>query len=164
MAIRNIVSDINELRRKTREYEKFDERLHTLLDDMAQTMYEANGVGLAAPQVGVFRKCVVLDDGNGLIELINPEITKKEGKQEDIEGCLSFAGEYGIVQRPEKITVTAKDRNGKSIKINAEGFLARIMCHEIDHLNGIVFKDLAKRMLSQQEVNQMSQKEPKEQD
>lgn len=163
MAIRNIVSDINELRKNTRKYEKFDSRLHTLLDDMAQTMYEADGVGLAAPQVGVFRKCVVLDDGNGLIELINPEIIKKEGKQEDIEGCLSFAGEYGIVQRPEKITVIAQDRNGKDIKINAEGFLARIMCHEIDHLNGIVFKDLAKRMLSPQEIKEMSSESQKEQ-
>ncbi len=158
MATRNIIIyDESVLRAKTRKVEKFDERLHQLLDDMAETMYKEKGVGLAAPQVGVLKKCVVLDDGNGLIELINPEIIDKEGKQDGIEGCLSYPGEFGITIRPQKIKVKANDRNGKEIELEAEDFLARIMCHEIDHLNGTVFKDIATDMLTEEEIKEITE-------
>ncbi len=159
MAIRNIVKEGDSvLRKKTREIEKFDDRLHELLDDMAETMYEAHGVGLAAPQVGVLRKCVVVDIGDGPIELINPEITEKEGKQDGMEGCLSCPGEYGLTSRPKKIKVKAQDRNGKEIEMVAEDFLARAICHEVDHLNGIIFKDIAYAMLSKEEIEEMKQR------
>ncbi len=162
MAIRNIVEEGDDvLRSKTRIIEKFDERLHELLDDMAETMYKANGVGLAAPQVGVRRKCVVVDIGEGLIELINPLIIKEEGTQEEIEGCLSCPGQYGLTRRPQKIKVKAKDRNGKDVEIIAENFLARAICHEIDHLDGIIFKDKAHKMFTTEELNNMMSKQAK---
>lgn len=146
MAIRNIVTDEEFLRKKCRDVENFDERLWLLLDDMAETMYSANGVGLAAIQVGVLRKVVVIDveDKNGLIELINPEIIKAEGEQNGNEGCLSFPGQYGEVKRPMHVTVRAQDRYGKFFEISGSELLARAFCHETDHLSGKVFVDLAK--------------------
>lgn len=142
MALRNIRKlgdDI--LRKKCRPVETIDERIVTLLEDMAETMYEANGVGLAAPQVGVLKRIVVIDIGEGLIELINPVITDFEGNIKDVEGCLSVPGKCGYVVRPEKVTVTALDRNGDKITISGEGMLAKAFCHELDHLDGIVFVD-----------------------
>ena len=146
MAIRNIVTDEEFLRKKCKPVEKFDDRLHELLDDMTETMYKANGVGLAANQVGVLRRVVVIDigDENGLIELINPEIIKKSGVQDGQEGCLSFPKQFGDVKRPKKVTVRALDRNGKEFKITGEDLLARAFCHETDHLDGNVFIDLAR--------------------
>lgn len=142
MAIRNIRKLGDEiLRKKCRPVETIDERIVTLLEDMAETMYEANGVGLAAPQVGVLKRIVVIDIGEGLIELINPEITDFEGNIKDVEGCLSVPGKCGYVVRPEKVTVTALDRNGDKITISGEGMLAKAFCHELDHLDGIVFVD-----------------------
>jgi len=144
MAIRNILTvdaDNETLRKNSREVEKIDDRILTLLDDMAETMYAANGVGLAAPQVGILKRIVVIDIGEGLIELINPVITYKKGEQIDVEGCLSVPGRSGTVSRPEKVMVRALDRNGKEITVEGTGLLARALCHEIDHLSGTVYVD-----------------------
>lgn len=142
MAIRNIRTLGDEiLRKKCRPVETIDERTLTLLDDMAETMYEANGVGLAAPQVGVLKRLVVIDVGDGLIELVNPEITSFEGNVKEPEGCLSVPGKCGYVVRPEKVSVTALNRDGEKVSYEADGMLAKAFCHEIDHLDGIVFVD-----------------------
>ncbi|SHJ58128.1 peptide deformylase [Tepidibacter formicigenes] len=129
------------LRKKSRVVEKIDSRIITLLDDMIETMYDADGVGLAAPQVGILKRVVVIDIGEGLIELINPEIIEESGKQSDDEGCLSVPGKFGKVTRPDKVKVKAFNRNGEEIIIKGEGLLARALCHEIDHLEGILFID-----------------------
>ena len=130
------------LKKVCREVDKFDSRLHTLLDDMADTLIEANGVGLAAPQVGILRRAVIIDRGEedgGIIELINPVVTKTEGSVVDIEGCLSVPGKAGEVERPERATVRAFDRNGNPIEYTGEGLMARCICHECDHLDGILY-------------------------
>ena len=145
------------LRKKTRAVEKVDKRIITLLDDMAETMYAADGVGLAAPQVGVLRRVCVIDDGNGKIELINPEIILDEGEQDGLEGCLSFPDQYGKVKRPMKIKVRALNREGKLREIEGEGLLARAICHEVDHLDGKLFVDLAYHMCSEEELKEMDQ-------
>ena len=143
MAIRKIVEmgkdDI--LRKHARRVDKFDKRLSVLLDDMADTMYEADGVGLAAPQVGVLKRCVVIDVGEGLIELVNPEVLVAEGEVVDVEGCLSVPGRRATVARPEKVRVHAQDRDGNHIELEGEGLLARCLCHEIDHLDGVLYVD-----------------------
>ena len=142
MALRNIVKvgdDI--LRKKSREVTKFDARLHQLLDDMKETLYKSNGVGLAAVQVGVLRRVVVIDCGDGYIELINPEITEREGEQEEVEGCLSVPGKNGITRRPMKVTVKAQNRDGNWCVYQGEGLKARCFCHELDHLDGVLFID-----------------------
>ena len=142
MAIRKIVKIGDDcLRQECRKQEKFDLRLKILLKDMADTMYKAEGVGLAAPQVGILRRVVVVDVGDGLIELINPEIIAREGEQGGAEGCLSIPGRQGYVVRPERVTVRAQDRKGKPIEVIAEGFKARAFCHEIDHLDGVLYID-----------------------
>ena len=129
------------LRKHARRVEKFDERLGTLLTDMAETMRAGNGVGLAAPQVGVLKRCCVIDVGEGLLELVNPEIVSTEGEVTVIEGCLSVPGRAGRVVRPEKVTVKAQDRNGEAMEVSGEGMLAVCLCHEIDHLDGILYVD-----------------------
>lgn len=140
MALRNIVKVGDPiLAKKSRPVEKFDDRLHTLLDDMKQTMYSANGVGLAAVQVGVLRRIVVIDCGDGYLELVNPEITERSGRQLEEEGCLSLPGESGVTLRPETVKLKAQDRNGKWHVYKAEGLKARCFCHETDHLDGILF-------------------------
>ena len=142
MAIRNIVKDGDPVLRKIcRSVINFDDKLATLLDDMVDTMYEANGVGLAAPQVGILRRICVIDVGEGPIELINPAIISEEGDQIGDEGCLSIPGQSGLVKRPMKVTVKAQDRNGNTFEISGEGLLARAFCHEIDHLNGVLYTD-----------------------
>lgn len=142
MAIRNIRKDNDEILRKiSKKVEVIDDRILTLLDDMKDTMYEAKGVGLAAPQVGVLRRVVVVDVGEGPIELINPVIVFESGKIIDEEGCLSLPGRDGSVARPEKVIVRAQDRNGKTFEISGTDLLARAFCHEVDHLNGILFID-----------------------
>lgn len=145
MAIRNIREDGDEVLRKVcKPVEVMTERLSTLIDDMFETMYEANGVGLAAPQVGVLRRIVVIDvmDDNPLV-LVNPEIIEKDGEQIGPEGCLSLPGLQGDVARPEHVVCKALDRNMKEITVEGEGLLARAICHELDHLDGILYKDLA---------------------
>lgn len=123
---------------------KIDRKIKELLDDMAETMYAADGVGLAAPQVGISRRVVVIDVGDGIIELINPEIIAQDGCEVGTEGCLSFPGMYGEVERYTTVTVEALNRSGKKIRISGSGLLARALQHEIDHLNGILFIELAK--------------------
>lgn len=153
MAIRNIVKEGDEvLAKKARPVTEFNERLHTLLDDMADTMYESGGVGLAGNQVGTLRRVVVIDIGEGLIELVNPEIIETEGEQESVEGCLSCPGEYGITRRPNYVKVKAQDRFGEWFEIEGEELLAKAFCHEIDHLEGIIYKQKAIRMLDPSEI------------
>lgn len=142
MAIRNIVKEGDPtLRKVSRSVLNFDEKLAVLLDDMVETMYKAEGVGLAAPQVGILRRICVIDVGDGLIELVNPVIIEESGHQEEGEGCLSCPNQYGITSRPMKVTVRAQDRNGETFTVSGEGLKARAFCHEIDHLNGILFLD-----------------------
>ncbi len=142
MAIRKIVEiGDDKLRKQCKPVEKFDLRLRILLKDMADTMYKANGVGLAAPQVGILRRVVVVDIGDGLIEMINPEIIHAEGEQTGPEGCLSVPGRSGVVTRPNIVTVRYQDRNGDEYEATAEEFLARAFCHELDHLDGTLYVD-----------------------
>jgi peptide deformylase len=142
MASRNIRKIGDELlRKKSKKIEKIDDRLQLLLDDMLETMYESNGVGLAAPQVGILKRVVVIDIGEGPVFLINPEIIKSEGSYIDEEGCLSIPGEQGEVERPYRVNVKALDRNGNEVVIEGEELMARALCHEIDHLNGVLFVD-----------------------
>lgn len=143
MATRKILEAGKEemLRKHSRPVEKFDKRLWTLLDDMADTMYQADGAGLAAVQVGVLKRCVVIDVGEGLIELVNPRIVKSEGEMINAEGCLSVPGRRGTVKRPERVVVEGFDRKGNAVTIEGEGFLSMALCHEIDHLDGILYTD-----------------------
>ena len=144
MAIRNIrISTDEVLRKKCKEVKEIRPNLLTLLDDMADTMYEANGVGLAAPQVGILKRAVVIDIGEGLVELINPEILETSGSQIDDEGCLSVPGKYAPVDRPNYVKVKAMDRDGNEFIIEGEELMARALCHEIDHLDGILYIDKA---------------------
>ncbi len=129
------------LRKISKPMQKFDLRLWLLLRDMADTMYNADGVGLAAPQVGILRRVVVIDVGDGLLELVNPEIIETEGEQGGAEGCLSVPGRRGFVVRPNKVTVRARDRKGKEFTVTGEGLKARALCHEIDHLDGVMYVD-----------------------
>lgn len=142
MALRTIRINGDEiLRKKCREVVEIKERELTLLDDMLDTMYAADGVGLAAPQVGILKRLVVIDVGEGPMKLVNPEIIEAVGDVVDYEGCLSVPGEQGSVNRPEKVKVTALNEKGEKIEIAGSGLLARALCHEIDHLNGILFID-----------------------
>ena len=143
MAIRKIMvlGEDDVLRKRSRRVDKFDKRLRTLLDDMADTMYKADGVGLAAPQVGVLKRAVVIDVGEGLIELVNPEIVASEGAVVGPEGCLSVPERRGTVERPERVTVKAQNRDGREVQIEATELLAVALCHEIDHLDGVLYVD-----------------------
>lgn len=147
MAKRNIVKIGDDILRKIcRTQLNFDEKLHQILDDMAETMYDAEGVGLAAPQVGILRRYCVIDVGDGLIELINPVITERSNEtQTGGEGCLSIPDHSETVTRPMKVTVRAQNRYGENITVTGEGLKARAFCHEIDHLDGVLFIDYAKR-------------------
>lgn len=144
MAIRQIRLYGDEiLRKKSRGVEVVDDKIRQLLDDMAETMYNTgNGGGLAAPQIGILKRLVVIDMGQGLIKLVNPKIVSQEGTQEVIEGCLSIPNKFGKLKRPAKVTVQALDENGKEILLVGKGDLAKCFCHEIDHLNGTLFTDL----------------------
>ncbi len=153
MAIRKIVTIGDEvLRKKSRPVVKFDEKLAVLLDDMRDTMIKAEGVGLAAVQVGVLRRVIVIDVGDGLIELINPEIIETSGEQTGDEGCLSLPGQYGLVKRPNYVKLRAQNRKGQWRLYEGTELKARCFCHEIDHLEGIVYKDKEIKSLSAEEV------------
>ncbi len=152
MALRKIIHIEDELlRKKSRPVERFDAKLAHLLDDMAETMYAAEGVGLAAPQVAVLRRVVVMDCGDGLIEMVNPEIVATSGEQEDAEGCLSVPGRRGLVKRPMNVTVRFKDRTGAACELEAEGLLARCIMHETDHLDGRLYVDIMEREIFEDE-------------
>ncbi len=160
MALRKILTvEDPQLYKKSREVTKFDARLHQLLDDMTETLTESEGVGLAAPQVGILRRAVIVletnvDEGEDeyYIELINPEIIESSGEQTGPEGCLSVPNEYGIVTRPEHVKVRAQDRNGEIFEIEGHGLTARCFCHEIDHLEGILYTSKCERMLTKEET------------
>ena len=148
MAIREIREKCDEiLYKKCKAVVKFDEKLHILLDDMYETMQSRDGVGLAAPQVGILKRAVVIDVGDGKIELINPEIVEESGEQTGSEGCLSVPGVFGEVTRPNVVTVKAQDRDGKWFKITGKELLARAFCHEIEHLDGKLFLDRVIRFI-----------------
>ena len=156
MGIRKIVTLGDETLRKTcKPQEKFDRRLGVLLKDMADTMYKAEGVGLAAPQVGILRRVAVIDiteDHSGLLELVNPEIIEREGCQTGREGCLSLPGRQGVVTRPMKVKVRYQDRNGDLYELETEGFEARAVCHELDHLDGQLYIDVMDRELTEEDI------------
>ena len=160
MARRNILTKEEPgLYKKCRPVTEFNARLHQLLDDMADTLEPENGVGLAAPQVGVLRRAVIVLETNVpegedeyLIELINPEIIESSGEQYGAEGCLSVPGEYGMVRRPMNVKVRAQDRDGNFFEVEGTGLTARCFCHEIDHLDGVVFTSKCERMLSEEEL------------
>lgn len=155
MAIRNIVQDGDPILNKTcRPVEKFDEKLAILLDDMIETVLAANGAGLAANQVGILRRAIIVVniEDDTIIELVNPEILESDGEQDGAEGCLSFPGQYGMVKRPNRVKLRAQDRKGNFFEIEGTEFLARTFCHETDHLNGIVFKQRASRILSEDDM------------
>ncbi len=151
MALRKIVTKEDPILSKVcRPVEKFDEKLAQLLDDMKETLYAANGCGLAAPQVGILRRIAVIDVGEGYIELINPEITKTKGKQRDVEGCLSFPKEFGYVTRPMSCHLKAQDRNGNFYEMDLKGLFCRCACHETDHLDGLLFTRLVEEFLEEE--------------
>ena len=156
MALLNIIKKGDEtLRKVCRPVTAITPRIITLLDDMKETLLDAEGVGLAAPQVGILRRiALVIDtnDGDRIYELINPEIIEREGEQEEMEGCLSVPGEWGITHRPMKVTVKAMDRDGNEFTVTGEGLTARCFCHEIDHLDGKLFTDEAVHMLTKEEI------------
>ena len=158
MALRNIVTVGDAvLTKKCRPVVKFDDRLAQLIDDMKETMVHANGVGLAAPQVGILRRVVVVDTGDGIVELVNPKIVKKSKEQQTgLEGCLSVPGEYGIVTRPEYVVVRAQDRTGDWYEYEGEELTARAFCHELDHLDGHLYTEIAERMLTPEELAEMA--------
>lgn len=158
MALRNIVTVGDPvLNKKCRPVVRFDERLGQLIDDMIETMHDANGVGLAAPQVGVLRRIVVVDTGDEDLELVNPEIVElSEETQTGLEGCLSVPGKYGIVTRPNHAVVRAQDRTGDWYEYEGEELIARCFCHEIDHLDGHLYTEIAERMLTPEELEQMN--------
>ena len=152
MATRRIVKiGDDKLRKHCKPVEKFDLRLRILLKDMAETMYQNDGAGLAAPQVGILRRICVVDVGEHLYELVNPKIISREGEQEGPEGCLSVPGRVGVVKRPMYVTVKAQNTKGDPIEVIGEGFLARALCHEIDHLDGVLYVDIMEHEIFQEE-------------
>ena len=163
MALRKILTQEEAaLHKVCREVTAFDSKLHELLEDMTETLYDANGVGLAAPQVGILRRVVVIDTGDEVVELINPKILEISGEQDGMEGCLSVPGEYWLVKRPNVVKATAQDRNGDWFEIEAEGLIARCICHECDHLDGHLYTEIAYRKLTNEEIEAMHGSEDEE--
>ena len=164
MALRTIVVQGNEcLTKKCRPVTDFNARLHTLLDDMADTLIDSGGVGLAAPQVGILRRaCVVMNEDDEIIELVNPEIIRTEGEQTGLEGCLSVPGKYGEVTRPMVVRVRAQDRDGNWFEAEDEGLTARCFCHEIEHLDGHLFIEHTDHLLTDEELEEYIRKQEEE--
>ena len=153
MALRKILTDAEPaLHKVCKPVTAFDKKLHTLLDDMRETLIDSNGVGLAAPQVGILRRVVLVDTGEEIIELINPELLETSGEQEGAEGCLSVPGKYGWVKRPYYATVRAQDRHGNWFEAEGEELIARCFCHELDHLDGILYTQVMDRFLTPEEL------------
>lgn len=156
MALRNILTVEEPVLHKTaRPVTRFDAHLGELLDDMRQTLTNAGGVGLAAPQIGILRRVVVVDDDGELIELVNPEILETSGEQDGMEGCLSIPGEYWMVKRPNYAKVRAQDRSGEWFELEGEELIARCICHECDHLDGHLYTEIAYRKVSDEELESM---------
>ena len=166
MALRTILkkdTDEESLRKKSRPVTVFDQRLHNMIDDMIDTLKDSGGVGLAAPQVGILRRIVVIEKEDGtILELVNPEIIDTQGEQEGLEGCLSLPGKYGIVTRPEHVVVRAQDRNGDWYEYEGDEILARCFLHEIDHLDGHMYTEIAERMLTPEELEELTRQEQEE--
>lgn len=153
MGLRKILTDQDPaLHKVCRPVEKFDRKLEKLLDDMKETLADANGVGLAAPQVGILRRVVVVDTGEEVLELVNPTLVETSGEQIGAEGCLSVPGKYGLVKRPYYAKVRAQDRNGAWFEAEGEELIARCFCHELDHLDGIVYTEIMERFLREDEL------------
>ena len=153
MGLRKILTDKDPaLHKVCRPVEKFDGRLHKLLDDMKETLVDANGVGLAAPQVGILRRVVLVDTGDEVLELINPSLLETSGEQVGAEGCLSVPGKYGLVKRPNYAKVRAQDRDGNWFEAEGEELIARCFCHELDHLDGILYTEVMERFLTEEEL------------
>ena len=154
MGLRKILTDKEpSLHKVCRPVEKFDGRLHKLLDDMVETMLDAHGVGLAAPQVGILRRIVVVNTGEEVLELVNPTLLETDGEQMGAEGCLSVPGKYGLVKRPYYAKVRAQDRFGDWYEVEGEEIIARCFCHELDHLDGIVYTEVMERFLRDEELD-----------
>jgi peptide deformylase len=154
MGLRKILTDKEPaLHKVCRPVEKFDWRLHKLLDDMAETLADSNGVGLAAPQVGILRRVVLVDNGEEVLELINPSLLETDGEQVGPEGCLSVPGKYGLVKRPYYAKVRAQDRDGNWFEAEGEEIVARCFCHELDHLDGILYTEVMERFLTEDELD-----------
>ena len=155
MALRKILDDKEAaLHKVCKPVTSFDKKLHTLLDDMRDTLIESGGVGLAAPQVGILRRVVLVDTGEEILELVNPTMVTTDGEQEGVEGCLSLPGKYGLVKRPYYATVRAQDRNGEWFEAEGEELIARCFCHELDHLDGILYTQMMERFLTEKELEQ----------
>ena len=153
MALRKILTDKDPALHKTcKEVVNFDAKLHTLLDDMRETLIESGGVGLAAPQVGILRRVVLVDTGEEILELINPTMVETSGEQEGPEGCLSVPGKYGLVKRPNYAKVRAQDRDGNWYEAEGEELIARCFCHALDHLDGIIYTQVRERYLTEEEL------------
>ena len=153
MGLRKILTDKDPaLHKVCKPVTSFDAKLHKLLDDMGETMQDANGVGLAAPQVGILRRVVVVDLGDEILELVNPTLLETDGEQVGAEGCLSVPGKYGLVKRPAYAKVRAQDRNGEWFEVEGEEIIARCFCHELDHLDGIVYTEVMERLLTEEEL------------
>ncbi len=153
MGLRKILTDKEPaLHKVCKPVTAFDSKLHKLLDDMAETMADANGVGLAAPQVGILRRVVVVDTGEEVLELINPSLVETDGEQIGPEGCLSVPGKYGLVKRPYTAKVRAQDRDGEWFEVEGEELIARCFCHELDHLDSIVYTEVMDRFLTEEEL------------
>ena len=156
MALRNILTEGNPtLNKVCRPVTAFDERLATLIDDMKETVVHANGVGLAAPQVGVLRRVVVVDLGDEIVELVNPRILESSGEQDGLEGCLSVPDRFGMVKRPNYVKIEAQDRHGDWYEYEGEGLIARCFCHELEHLDGHLYTEKAYKMLSDEEYQEL---------
>ena len=155
MGLRKILTDKEPaLHKVCRPVEKFDWKLHKLLNDMRETLAEANGVGLAAPQVGILRRVVIVDTGEEILELVNPTMLETDGEQVGPEGCLSVPGKYGLVKRPFYAKVRAQDRDGNWYEAEGEELIARCFCHELDHLDGIVYTEVMERFLTEKELEE----------
>ena len=160
MALRNILTDQDPtLYKVSRPVPEFNERLHILLDDMQETLAKANGAGLAAPQVGVLRRAVLVDNGEEVLELINPEILEQSGEQYGLEGCLSVPGKYGYVRRPNFVKVRAQDRYGNWFEAEGEELTARAFCHEIEHLDGHLYTEKVDRFLTDEELEELAEED-----
>ena len=153
MGLRKILTDKEPaLHKVCKPVTAFDRKLHKLLDDMQETLLEANGVGLAAPQVGILRRVVIVDTGEDILELVNPTLVETDGEQIGAEGCLSVPGKYGLVKRPYYAKVRAQDRDGNWYEAEAEELIARCFCHELDHLDGIIYTEVMERFLTEEEL------------